>query len=314
MSRKPAENIVPDLKDARALLADGQFEDALANLRKTLGRKPVPALVGAAAPLLRKLARAAQSAGDLTIATAAMELAVKHAPSYADLRLQYALVLLAHQQKREARRELEKALELNADYTAARVELALLDAREGLIGESLASLRELEQSQLVEEPATFRQGLESLQHADWDEAGSLLRRGLRLTDPVLDDVFESFHGAMDDGDPVRAASLVRDVLPRFEGYPDLHFLLGSAELRSGHLDDAIAAFSRALELNPDFHVARIELARALEALGQVSQARDQLSLVLEACPDEPQALELHARWASRRRRPQAPVVSARKDS
>lgn len=314
MTPKPAEDSLPDFKEARAMLAERRFEDALSSVQQAMGRKPAPAVVGAAAMLLRKLAREAQGAGDLMTAAAAMKLAVRHAPGFADLRFQFGLVLLAHQQRREARRELEKAIEINPEYAAARVELALLDAREGLIGESLEALRSLEVESEVHEPGTFRAGLRSLQRADWDEAGSLIRRGLRLSEPLLDDVFESYHACMDDGDPVGAVRVVLNVLPRFEGYPDLHFLIGSAELRAGHGDDAIAAFARALELNPDFHVARIEMARALESIGQISQARDQLTQVLEVCPGEPQALELNARWGSRKRAAGSRTSSARKRS
>jgi Tfp pilus assembly protein PilF len=57
------------------------------------------------------------------------------------------------------------------------------------------------------------------------------------------------------------------------------------------------SFSRALELNPDFHGARLELARALEASGQVVQAREEVALVLEQRPEDPVALEMQARWA-----------------
>jgi tetratricopeptide (TPR) repeat protein len=69
----------------------------------------------------------------------------------------------------------------------------------------------------------------------------------------------------------------------------------------GHFDDAVASFGRALELNPDYHGARLDLARSLESLGLRVQALDHVALVLEADPQHAQALELHARWNVRGR-------------
>jgi tetratricopeptide (TPR) repeat protein len=313
MTPRPSESSIPDLQGERALVAEGRFEEALDGIRRRLGPRPAREAAGTAAPLLRRIAREAEAGGHGPIAAQAMELAVSIAPTFADLRFHFAIVLLGLQRRAEARRELQKALEINPAYVAARVELALLDAREGLVGESLEALRSLARQTNVEEPGAFKRGLKSLQQADWDEAASLLRRALKLSDPILDGVLERFHAHMDAGEHLDAARVVRDVLPRFEGYPDLHFLLASAEFREGHLDDAIASFARALELNPDFHAARTELARALEALGEVAQARDQVGLVLERQPGHPQAAEMRDRWGEARRRPKSRDPGARKD-
>ena len=82
----------------------------------------------------------------------------------------------------------------------------------------------------------------------------------------------------------------------------MHYLVGAAELEAGQHDDALASLARALELHPDYHQARVALARVLEALGQLDQAGEQVALVLGQEPDHPQALALQERWARRRRR------------
>src|SRR5207247_4350489 len=76
------------------------------------------------------------------------------------------------------------------------------------------------------------------------------------------------------------------------------------ELEEGAFDDALASFCRALELQPDYHAARLQLARTLESLGDPVQAEEQAALVLEADPRHPQALELcqqigRASWRER---------------
>jgi tetratricopeptide (TPR) repeat protein len=314
MSPRPTRGRKTDLCDVQSLATEGRMEAAMKRLDAILGPHPAESNRHAAVSLLRVLAREAQAAGDLAGSIVLLDTAVRLAPGFADLHFQHAMALDQRQQRHDARRALEQALKLNPNYLAARIELALLDAREGMLGDSITALRALADDPRLEEPAVFQQGLKRLQQADWNEAGSLLRRSLKLSDPVLDALFERYHAFMDGGEPERAAQAVRETLPRFEGYPDLHFLLASAELRSGHFDDAIASFARALELNPEFHAARLEMARALEAIGQVDQAREQVSLVLEARPDDPLALEMHARWANPRHHAKSPAESGQKEA
>lgn len=314
MSPRPTNRNDADLSDVQQLATAGRLDAALRRLDAVLGPRPAESNRHAAVSLLRALARESQAAGDPGGAILLLDTAVRLAPGFADLHYQHALALAGRQQRTEARRALERALKINPGYLAAQIELALLDAREGLLGHSLERLRALADDPRLEEPGAFRQGLARLQQAEWDEAGSLLRRALRLSDPALDGVLERYHAHMDAGEPARAAQVVRDVLPRFEGYPDLHFLLAGAELSDGHADDAIVSFARALELNPNFHAARLELARALEAVGQVDQAREEVSRVLEVQPDDPLALEMHARWQRPRRHDAGRVNTGDKDA
>jgi len=266
MSPQPTRHDPPDFSDVQRIATEGRLDAALGRLDQLLGLHPDESTLHAAVSLLRRLAREAEAAGDLSGAIVALDTAVRLAPGFADLRFQHAMALLGRQQRTDARRALQAALKINPNYLAARIEMALLDAREGLLGQSLQSLRALGDDPRLEEPGAFQQGIRRLQQAEWDEAGSLLRRALKLSDPLLDGVFERYHALMDGEEPERAAAVVREVLDRFSAYPDLHFLIGSAEMRAAQFDDAIVSFARALELNPDFHVARLELARALEAL------------------------------------------------
>ena len=275
------------------------------------------AAADAGAGALARIARLAEEAEDLTCAQRALEAAIRLRPAFPDLHFQLARVQLAAGRRAEARESLDRALEIHPGYVAARVERALLDAREGLIGEALQSLRALGTEAPVEEPRTFERGLASLEEADWGEAQAFLSRALRLTDPVLEERLARFRGLIEGGEATAAAALVREALVTYPGYPDLHYLLGVAELRQGHPDDAIASLARALELHPDFHVARVELARAHGAVGETAQALQLLGQVLEAEPGNAEAAELEDRWMARRRaagRPLAREGVERKDS
>jgi tetratricopeptide (TPR) repeat protein len=310
MSPRPLPSENAPFEPALALARMGQLREAIEAIPTALaGGGETGSQRGAAALALAEVALLAEAAGALEIAAGALDSAVLLAPGYADLHYQRACLLILQQQRAPARRALEEALKINPRYVAARLELALLDAREGLLAESLASLRALEHERRVEEPRAFQRGLKSLARADWDEAGALLKSALKITDPVVDRALAEHHALVARGEHAQALHALRDAVSAHPGYPDLHCLLGSSELEAGMTDDAIASLAHALTLHPDFHAARVQLARAFEALGDLVQAGEQVALVLREDPAHPQALELQERW-SRRRDPRGRAARA----
>jgi tetratricopeptide (TPR) repeat protein len=287
--------------DAIELANAGRHADAVMRALEIAGQSPEESRAAAAAQVLARIARLAEGNGDLAAADHALEHAIILRPHYADLHFQYGALLVQRGRRAEARRELEAALEIHSNYLAARVELAMLEAREGRIGDALAALRDVQRDHEIEEPHTFQRGLQSLERADWDAAEAQFRRAVRGSHPRLDQQLERYRDLMAEGSPERAAEVLREAIERHETYPDLHALLGACELGLGHFDDALCSFARALELNPDFHGARIQMAVSLDALGDRAGASEQLALVLQAEPDQPQALELSDRWQPRTR-------------
>ncbi len=315
MSPRPLPPEEAAFEPAIAMARDGRMDDALAELSALLReggergrRRDVAALA------FGQVARLAEASGDLATAERALDEALRLAPRFADLHYRRGCVLLARQQRPAARAALEQALSINARYVAARLELALLDAREGLLGESLATLRALGEEHRVAEPRAFQQGLQSLERADWEEAGALLKSAMRLTDPAVDHALERHRVLVAQGEHVLALNTLREAIAAHPGYPDLHYLLGSSELEAGLLDDALASLARALELHPDYHAARVQFARTLEALGDLVQAGEQVSLVLQEDAANPQALELQARWTRRRDAGRRSAAGTRKGS
>ncbi len=307
---------IPESEFAGALRAAraGRFADAIAEVeRLTAGETPGEQRGIAAAEALAHVARLAEAAGDAGQGERALSCALGLRPDYPDFHFRRARLLTRLQKRAEARRALDRALELNPRYTAARLERALLDAADGFIGESLEALRARARDTEVGRPGVFQQGLESLERADWEEAGALFTRALELDESPLGGALEQARALLEEGEAERAAEVLRAALPEREGWPDLHFLLGSAELRQGHFDDALGSLARALELNPDFHAARPQFALALEATGASAQAGEQLALVLQCDPAHPQALELQRRWDAIGRR-HGRVKSTHKDA
>jgi len=300
MSLRPLPPEGSTFEPALALAREGRLDEALAALSGLVrpdgeGRRHR----SAAALAFAHVARVAEGMGDPATAVRALDEALRLAPRYADLHYRRGCVLLAGQQRPGARAALERALEINPQYVAARLELALLDAREGRLGESMVTLRALGEEHRGLEPRAFQQGLRSLERADWDEAGALLKSAMRLSDPMVEHALDRHRDLVAQGEHARALHMLREAVAAHPGYPDLHYLLGCSELEAGLLDDALASLARALELHPDYHTARVQLARALEALGDLVQAGEQVALVLQEDPAHPQAQELQARWSRR---------------
>jgi tetratricopeptide (TPR) repeat protein len=296
---KPTPSPDPSLAFAAslALAESGRLADAIASALAAAGEPADETLAIAGAQALRRIANLAETAGDLTSADRALGLARRLRPSYADLQFHHAAVMIRRGRLPEARQALEAALRTHPGYLVARVELAILDAREGRIGEALAALRAIRPNPGIDEPHAFEQGLHSLERADWESADAHLRRAVRGADPDLERSIERYRALMSASAADRAAETIRESLERHAAYPDLHHLLGAAELALGHYDDAVSSIARALELNPDYHDARVQLAVALDALGDRVGAAEQIALVLQAEPEFGPAVELAERWA-----------------
>lgn len=299
MSPRPIELPESGFEPAIRIAREGRVAAALEWVEQAIAERDRDSAATPAASALAEVARLAEATGELGVAERALELATSLRPRYPDLHHQLGCVRVARHRRREARRALETAIELNPRYTAARLELALLDAREGLIGEALESLRVLGRDIPLQDPSAFQQGLKRLERAEWEDAEPLLKRALAVSDPGIQDKLERFRAHLEAGEPARAVQALQDLLPRYEGYPDLHYLMGLAELKLSRYDDALASFARALELNPEFHDARVQLAQALECLGETASAADQLALVLEHDPSNHLALDLDAAWSAR---------------
>lgn len=298
MIPRPAESRHDRFEPALRLAREGRFADAIASAERELDE---PAAVGEGAEALAEVARIAQSGGNLEAAARALGLALRARPAHADLHYRLACALLGLKRNVEARAALNRALEINPRYVAARIERAQLDAREGFLGEALGALRALSQEALLGESEEFRQGLKRLDRGEWDEAQALFVRALEFDTNGLRERLERFDTLMREDDVARAMIELHHAIGAHPAYPDLHAQLGRVELRQGHWDDAASSFGRALELNPSFHDARVGLARALDALGMRAQALEQLAVVLEREPAHAQARELNERWT----RPQA---------
>jgi tetratricopeptide (TPR) repeat protein len=277
-----------------------EFSQAVLWLDRALAAASGSDEIQAIASALCDVARAAEEAGDLEAAHRALERAVL-AVEWADVFCQLGCLLVRRGRRSEAREAFDRALALNPRYLTAVVERALLDARDGRIAQAMETLRVLAAERPVREPAALEQGLERLGQAEFEAAAPLLRRALDGGDRWLEEQLGAYQSLVFAGDAVRALATLRAAALERPTYADLQLLLGAHEMQLGAVDDAIESLTNALEINPAFHAARVELARALELLGDTPQALAQLGLVLEADPGHSEARGLQGRLEGRRR-------------
>jgi outer membrane protein len=89
-----------------------------------------------------------------------------------------------------------------------------------------------------------------------------------------------------NGQPAEAYTLLEPLEFIHSGEPRFDYLIGIAALDSGMPDKATLAFERALEVNPDFAAARLDMARAYFQLGDMLRAKTEFAAVLKQNPSE----------------------------
>ena len=302
----PGSALPPEHTHALDIARQGESRRAVDEFSAHVTAPPDAADRQRLARTLAQIARIAEEQRDPDAGIAALELA-STLVDWADLHCHRGQLLAQLGRRADARRALDRALVLNPRYRVAAVERALLDAREGRIAEAMEALRMLARDGDVIEASTFEQGMVHLGHADFEDAGPLLRRALHASDAWLEERLHAVQDMSERGEHVAALQILREAVTERAAYPDLHLLLGVHELQLGSVDDAIESFSLALELNPDFHTARVAFARALEASGDTRQALVQLESVLEHDPDHREARALYQRLAGRRRGVRTPA-------
>jgi tetratricopeptide (TPR) repeat protein len=246
--------------------------------------------------------------GEFEAAAELLEQALVDAPRFPDLHHRLGVLRLRARDVRGARDAFEQAVRLAPGYAAPRLELALLEAREGRLGDSLELLRRLGEGRPEGGQVEFERGLERIADADWEGGADALRRAFGLAGGDVDERLREVAARLADGRSGEALGLARVVLAAHPHFPDAHLALALVRRERGEWDDCAESCGRALELNPRYEQARVYLAEALFRRGQYAEADAQLAAVLSKAPHHPLALAL----AKTLRRTPLPVETTRR--
>jgi tetratricopeptide (TPR) repeat protein len=235
------------------------------------------------------LAAAQEAAGHPREAAELLEKALTDAPAFPDLQHRLGVARARSGDRRGARAAFAEAIRLAPKFAAARLELALLEAREGRLGESLDLLRRLGEERTPRASDDWREGLARLAEANWEAGEVQLRRALGLGEATANDALREIGGRLHEGRLAEALASARALVRAHPWFPDAHLALALVRRARGEWDDCAESCGRALELHPDFHQARVYLAEALSRRGQWTESDHQLCIVLDAEPEHPLA-------------------------
>ncbi len=293
-SSTPAEGPLWD--EITRLRRAGCPAEAMAALEAQAAGDPVLAAHGQTRALRALLAG---DLGDLRLASGAIPEAIAHferavvdAPRFPDLHHRLGVARLKARDTKGARGAFESAVQLAPGFAAPRLELALLEAREGRLGESLALLKRLGEVRTPAVGAEFERGLARLAEADWEGGGEALRRAFGVEGGGVDERLREIGTRLADGRSGEALALARVLLSAHPQFPDAHLALALVRRERGEWDDCAESCGRALELHPRYHEARVYLSEALLRRGQRAEAEAQLDFVLAADPAHPLAAAL----------------------
>jgi len=163
---------------------------------------------------------------DYDAALDAIESAITEKPEWPDVYFWKAKILYARNDFAEADRLVKTALEKNPAFKDAMYLQALICEARGDLVAANTSLK-----QIIALPSTIK----------------------RTKNPFPYDIDILF----DDGLLLKEAIRQMEAILRAEpGYADIHFKLGMAYRKMGRKEDAMASYKKALQINPNMHLAR----------------------------------------------------------
>jgi tetratricopeptide (TPR) repeat protein len=88
-----------------------------------------------------------------------------------------------------------------------------------------------------------------------------------------------------------AQTILAQVIERHDGFADVHNMLGVILHDRGKLEEARAAFERALQMSPGYTEAALNLSVTLNDLGLYARARDVYGKVIQRARAAPRSLD-----------------------
>jgi len=219
----------------------------------------------------------AQQRGELNLAVKLYTSAIAADASFFQAYYQRATAFIALGRETEAEADLKRVLQLNQDFARAHRALGQL----------------------------------WLDRGKTEEAKRELARAVEL-EPALAGVRTFYASALiKSGQPQAAIEHLQVAIARGEDVALCHALLGVAHERLGKTDEAFAAYSRAIEIDPSNATAREGRARGFEKRGELAKAIEDYSTAYRAQPSPETALRL-AQLHARAGQPQAAIQLYRK--
>ena len=223
----------------------------------------------------------------------ALALAKQLQARFPDSPLPHNLESAAHAGRQDipqARAALEAALRLEPGMATARLNMASLDLREGKYDEASAIYKSVLQDD--EGNIIAMSGLAELaQRQGRGEEALEWRRKAHEVDSAALAPGLAYVGALSaSGDNEAATAVIKRMRAANPDQPELLSALGGVQLAEEKHKEAIASFTRLVEVTDGLPAARIRLAQAYQAAGETERARSELEAMARVKPVYPPAV------------------------
>jgi len=226
------------------------------------------------------------AAGDLEGAARDYVRATEVSPGFPDIRYSLGRTYEALDRVDDAIEQYRLAIASNAQYDHARTALAFCLLRARRYDEAIAAFDEVLALRMRRLTEPHGKGLQRLRENMASEAEEFFREAFLAAPNKFEGHYRAALALLKSEQYEKALVDLDEAIALGPKYGDLHNFRGVALCELGHVDEGIGAFRRAVGLNPDNGVAKLNLAFAHLRAGQFKDAEHVLEEVLEQDPSQ----------------------------
>jgi len=226
------------------------------------------------------------STGDLEGAARDYLRAIEVSPEFPDIRYSLGRTYEVMGHTDQAIEQYRRAIAINESYDHACTALAfclLRAGRDEAASEAFAGVLALRMRRLTE---PYEKGLQRLREGMTSEAEEFFREAFLSAPNKFEGHYRAALKLLKAEQYEKALDEIDEAIALGPKYGDLHNFRGIALCELGRVDEGIAAFRRTVTLNPDYAIAKLNLAFAHLRAGQFKDAEHVLEAVLLQDPTQ----------------------------
>ena len=226
------------------------------------------------------------STGDLESAARDYARAIEVSPDFPDIRFSLGRTYEELGRLDDAIDQYRRAIASNESYDHARTALAfclLRDGRDDEAAEAFAAVLELRMRWLRE---PYDRGLQRLREGMSSEAEEFFKEAFLAAPQTFEAHYRAALRFLRAEQFEKALAELDEAIALGPKYGDLHNYRGIALCELSRVEEGVSAFRRAVSLNADFTIAKLNLAFALLRAGQFKDAESVLEDVLAQDPTQ----------------------------